>query len=63
MRLFIYPKDIQIVMGRKKRYCEKLYNQLIDAHGKTREKGLTIKEFCRYFGLVEEDIYAALNIK
>jgi hypothetical protein len=63
MRVFIYPSDIQILTGRTIRYAQIVYNQILDSYGKTKDKGLTIKDYCLFHGLDVDEINTILKIK
>jgi len=59
-RLIIYPKDIQILTGRSERYGRKLLAEIKEHLLKHRRQLITIKEFCNYTGLKEDDVRASL---
>lgn len=60
-RLFIYPKDIQNITGRKQTYAYKLFNIMLSAYGKTKEQGLTIRDYCLYSGISQEQVEPFIN--
>jgi hypothetical protein len=63
MRIFIYPKDIQVLTEQSLKTCRRVYNEVIEAFGKERKKGLTIKDYALYHGIPEDDIINSLGIK
>jgi hypothetical protein len=60
-RIFLYPKDLQILTGRSIRHCQMAYNQILDAFGKDKKKGLLVKDYAIYHGISEEDIAQKLK--
>jgi hypothetical protein len=59
-RLVIYPKDIEILTGRSERFGRKLLADIKEHLLKHRRQLVTIKEFCDYTGLKEEDVRQSL---
>jgi hypothetical protein len=53
-RLPIYPKDIELITGRKHRTACTLLQQIRKTLGKAKHQFVTISEFCQYFGLNED---------
>ena len=56
-RICIYPKDIQCITGKSDRYGRKLLRDIRQKLGKKSHQYVTIKEFCDYTGLKEDDIF------
>ena len=59
-RICIYPKDIQVLTGKSERYARKVVAQIRQHYDKSKYQLLTIKEFCDYMGLLEEEVKKAL---
>jgi hypothetical protein len=59
-RICIYPKDVQILTGKSERYSRKVIAQIRMHYVKTRYQLLTIREFCDYMGLEEDEVKEAL---
>jgi len=55
-RICIYPKDIQLITGKSERYGRKLIQEIRFKLGKKSHQYITIKEFCDYTGLKENEI-------
>jgi len=54
LRLVIYPKDVEIITGRRDRTARKLLQKIREALGKQTHEFITIKEFCLFTGINEE---------
>lgn len=72
MRIFIYPADIMAFTGKSYPTANRLYNLVLDAYGKiTRDanqkiiskEDLTIRDYCMYHGLDEQEITLLINKK
>jgi len=59
-RICIYPKDIQVLTGKSERYARKVVAQIRKYYKKDKGQLLTIKEFCDYMGLEDEEVKKAL---
>jgi len=59
-RICIYPKDIQILTGKSERYARKVVAKIRQHYDKNKYQLLTIKEFCDYMGLEEEEVKVAI---
>jgi hypothetical protein len=59
-RICIYAKDIQMLTGKSERYARKVIAQARHHYAKTKQQLLTIKEFCDYMGLEEEEVKRAI---
>jgi len=55
-RIIIYPKDIQIITGRSERYGRSLIQKIKGHLKKEPHHFVSIKEFCDYTGLEEEEV-------
>ena len=55
-RIVIYAKDVQNITGRKERTARYLLAQIRVHFGKKPTDYVTVKEFCEFTGLLEEDI-------
>ena len=59
-RICIYAKDIQMLTGKSERYARKVIAQTRRHYAKTKFQLLTIKEFCDYMGLEEDEVRQSL---
>jgi hypothetical protein len=59
-RICIYAKDIQVLTGKSERYARKVVAQVRQHYSKSKDQLLTIKEFCEYMHLDEQDVKKAL---
>ena len=59
-RICIYPKDIQVLTGKSERYARKVVAQIRRHYDKSKYQLLTIKEFCDYMSLNEEEVRSSL---
>ncbi|PGH39468.1 MAG: hypothetical protein CRN43_08870 [Candidatus Nephrothrix sp. EaCA] len=57
----IYPKDIQILTGKSKRYGRYLIKKIKERFHKQPFQMVTIEEFCRYTGLPLETVVKQLR--
>jgi hypothetical protein len=55
-RMFIYPKDIQRMSGKTDRSARKLITKIRFHLGKQKHQLVTIKEFCTFMKLPEEEV-------
>ena len=53
-RIIIYPKDVEIITGRKHSTACRLLREIRQAAGKAKHHFVTIVEFCLYTGLKED---------
>ena len=60
-RICIYPKDIQILTGKSERSARKIIAKLRLIHSKVKHQVITIKEFCNYIGMEEEEVKKILK--
>ncbi|MDQ6812223.1 MAG: hypothetical protein M3040_00565 [Bacteroidota bacterium] len=60
-RLCIYPKDIQVVTGRRERYGRNLIKKIKDHFQKEQHQIVTVEEFCQYLGLHPEAVLKQLR--
>lgn len=56
----IYPKDIQILIGKSERYARKVVAQIRRHYAKSKCQLLTIKEFCDYMSLNEDEVKSSI---
>ena len=59
-RICIYPKDLQVLTGKSERYARKVVAKIRRHYEKDKYQLLTIKEFCDYMGLEEEEVKEAI---
>jgi len=55
-RICIYPKDIQVLTGKSERYARKIVADIRRNYKKNKHQLLSVKEFCDYMGLNEEEV-------
>jgi hypothetical protein len=55
-RICIYPKDVAIITGKTERYGRSLLNRIREHLDKEKHQVISIKEFCDYMGLNEEEV-------
>jgi hypothetical protein len=60
-RICIYAKDIQLLTGKSERYSRKVIAQVRKHYGKSKDKLLTIKEFCEFMHLDEQEVKNSLK--
>ncbi|WP_197429063.1 hypothetical protein [Phnomibacter ginsenosidimutans] len=60
LRVVIYAKDIQLITGKKERSARRLLEAVRRHYGKRRNALVTVREFCMYTGLAEEDVRGVL---
>lgn len=56
IRLCIYPKDIQRIMGLSYRQNVRYMHKIRSAYQKTENEVLSVEEFCQYTGLKYEQV-------
>lgn len=54
--MVIYIKDIQRITGRGSRYSRNLINRIRLSLGKQKNDLISVKEFCSYMKLNEEEV-------
>jgi hypothetical protein len=59
-RCVIYPKDVALIMGNSERSARHLIAKIKRSVGKEPDQILTIREFCKYMGISEEEVYDVL---
>lgn len=55
-RIVIYAKDVEIITGRKERTARKILQSIREKLGKEKWEFVTIREFCEYTGIQEDDV-------
>jgi hypothetical protein len=55
-RIVIYAKDIENITGRSERTARKLLQQIRVKYNKQKGEFVTVKEFCSFTGLEEEEV-------
>ena len=56
LRVVLYPKDIENITGRSARTARKLLQKIRLALEKTPDEFVTVKEFCTFYGIKEEQV-------
>jgi hypothetical protein len=59
-RIVIYAKDVENVTGRKIRAARKLLHRIREQNQKPKDAFVTVKEFCAYTGIGEDEVRAFL---
>ena len=62
-RLVIYPKDFQLVFNKSLKTARRMMANMKKDLGKESHHFITIREFCTYFGLTEEELIEKLKLK
>lgn len=60
-RVVLYPKDIQLLMGKSYRYALYLNKEIRAHYQKKKHQFLTVNEFAEYTGIGVETIYRVLK--
>ncbi|MBK8518743.1 MAG: hypothetical protein IPL55_21405 [Saprospiraceae bacterium] len=60
-RIIIYPKDVALITGRNERYGQRLLLKIRLHLGKKLRQLVTVKEFCTYMGISEEEVNSFLR--
>ncbi|MCD8519238.1 MAG: hypothetical protein LRY32_07180 [Flavobacterium sp.] len=55
-RICINTTDVMFITGKSERQSRNIINDIKDHLGKAKHQVVTIKEFCEYLGLEEEEI-------
>ncbi|MGX5819217.1 hypothetical protein ACWKWU_13525 [Chitinophaga lutea] len=60
-RIVIYPRDVEILMGKCDRSSRELLRQIKAVLGKPRNAVVTLREFCYFTGMDEEEVREELR--
>ena len=55
-RIVVYAKDVENITGRKARTARKLLEKIREKNNKPKDAFVTVKEFCQYTGITEEEV-------
>jgi hypothetical protein len=55
-RIVIYAKDVQNITGRRERTARRILAQIRNRFDKQPHEFVTVKEFCQFTGIKEEEI-------
>ena len=61
-RVCIYPKDVQRITGKSERYGRTLLQKIKEHFQKEEHQFVTIKEFCQYTGIEEDQVSTFLSV-
>ena len=61
-RIVIYPSDIRMLTDKSESYARKEIQNLKRALNKEKHQKVTIKEYCGYYGLNEEQVMGVLSM-
>src|SRR5882762_8829316 len=60
-RIVIYPKDLQVILGKSESSCRRLLVKIKRSTGKQNHGFVTIDEFCAFTGLQREEVNKILS--
>ena len=60
--MIIYPKDVEIIMGRSGQTARRLVRKMKKAFQKKQNQFITAEEFCIYTGIDEAVVFEFLAI-
>jgi hypothetical protein len=60
-RIIIYPKDVQSITGKSKRYGRQLLARIKQKYSKEPHQFVSVSEFCEFSGLRPENVAPFLN--
>lgn len=55
-RICIYTSDVMLITGKSERQARNIINDIKAYFRKEKHQFITIKEYCEYSGLKEEDV-------
>ena len=55
-RICIHTTDVMYITGKSERQARNIINDIKDILGKQKHQVVTIKEFCHYMGIKEDEI-------
>ena len=55
-RILIYAKDVENITGRKIRAARKLLQRIRQQNKKPKDAFVTVKEFCKFTGMGEDEV-------
>lgn len=55
-RIFVYPKDVQLITGRSEAYARRVISTIKKSLGKQKHQLVTYAEFCEFIGANPEDM-------
>jgi hypothetical protein len=58
--MVIYPKDVQYLTGKTERTARRLMKAIRKKLGKEKHQMISVREFCEYTGLREDDVLRRL---
>jgi hypothetical protein len=61
-RIAIYARDVQNITGKSLRSSQRLIRKIRLAFGETGQPFVTVKEFCKYCRMEEEEVRNFLSI-
>jgi predicted RNA-binding protein YlqC (UPF0109 family) len=61
LRLVIYRKDVERILGKSDRTARKVLAAIRKKLGKQKHQPVSIKEFCQYMNLSEEEVLPYLH--
>jgi hypothetical protein len=56
LRMIIYRKDVQRILGKSDRTARKVLAAIRKKLNKEKHQPISIKEFCQYMNLAEEEV-------
>lgn len=55
-RIVIYAKDVENITGKKTKAARKLLHRIREQNQKQKDAFVTVKEFCRFTGIAEDEV-------
>ena len=55
-RMYIYPKDVERITGKKSSYCCNLIQLIRAIYGKKKHQCVTVAEYCDYMSVPREEV-------
>jgi len=55
-RIILYPRDVENLTGRKGRTARNILQKIRQHFGKPKQALVTVKEFCSFMSLSEEEV-------
>ncbi len=55
-RIFVYPKDVQMLTGKSERHCREIIKQIRLRNKKEKHQLITVSELCEYLGVHPDSV-------
>lgn len=60
-QIAIYPKEVALFLGVSERTAQKIHQKIKELYKLEKHQYISIKMFCAYTGLEEEQVHEGLN--